>query len=66
MPRILTQVPCGDQEFSAAQQAPRQLPHAGAYVVEAKAAPALLPRPFDGIADRRPPYPSGEANAGQR
>ncbi|MFJ4005267.1 hypothetical protein ACIPWL_17715 [Streptomyces sp. NPDC090023] len=66
MPRILAQVPCGEQEFSAAQHAPRQLPQADAYVVEAKAAPALLPRSFDGIADRRPPYPSEEENAGQR
>ncbi|MGV9321007.1 FAD-dependent oxidoreductase [Streptomyces sp. NPDC003660] len=32
----------------------------------AKAAPALLPRSFDGIADWRPPYPSEEEDAGQR
>ncbi|MFI9392224.1 hypothetical protein ACIG53_15240 [Streptomyces bauhiniae] len=32
----------------------------------AKTAPALLPRSFDGIADRRPPYASEDENAGQR
>ncbi|MFD7883779.1 FAD-dependent monooxygenase [Streptomyces bauhiniae] len=32
----------------------------------AKAAPALLLRSFDGIADWRPPYASGDVNAAQR